>query len=207
VLVTGKAGLHVTGTGAKLRLRNSVVAAGTDALHVEPGETARPRLNVQCFLERVTVAARQAVLHLGDAPRLDVPAEPVVVQARASAFLGPFAAPPPPTLLAVEGNALARGLLVWQGEGSVYDRRLGRDVAVLTAPQRAAAWARLGGRAWERQQQFDLALTRTLDWDKPQLDALALPLKPPGPGEERPGADLEALGLVKKPGKPTKPSR
>lgn len=213
VLVSGKSALHVTGSGARVRLRQSVAVCGGEAIFYEPGPAARPRLATTFALEHTTVAARRAVARVADAPNLGVPAEPAVVLAHDSAFLNPFAdAGPAPTLLAFEGNALARGLLVWQGEHSVYDKRLGRDVGVAAGaavrPHAGLSWARLGGPAWESRQLLDLSLTRAYDWRKEAFDALALPpLKPP-PGETKkvaPGADLESLRLLKPPEKPRKP--
>jgi hypothetical protein len=156
-------------------------------------------MNVHAFLENVTVAARGAVLRLDDAPQLGVPAEPIVVRTRACAFLQPFSdAPLPPTLLAVAERALGRGLLVWQGEGNAFDKRMGREVQSLSGgvsrPQPGLTWPRLFGSAWERQQIFDVVATSTIDWGNPRLDRLAVPGKPP-----QPGADLEFLGLAKKP--------
>lgn len=212
VLVSGKTVLHVRGGGAHLRLAQCVLVSSGDALHLDPGPRAAPRLDLTCALEQTTLAANRSVVHLTDAPHLATVVEPMVVTAQASAFLNPFPDAPTATLLAVEGQALARGLLGWQGENSVYDRRLAREVLQLTTPERkpyaGPGWAALGGSAWSRGQVFDLPLTRTLDWERLPLERLALPALKPVPGEGKrphPGADLEALGLVKPPEKPRKP--
>jgi serine/threonine-protein kinase len=195
VLVSGKSAVHVVGGGARLRLRQSLILAADDALHFEPAETAKGRLDVQCLLDQTTVAARHVAVRLGDAPQVEGPVvEPIVMDTRYSAFLNPFAGAAP-ALLAADGGALARGLLVWQGGGNAFDKRL------------APGWAKLWGRSWERRQALDLPLKATLDLGKPELDRLAVPpgLVKPLPGEEKrppPGADLELLGLAKKPTKP-----
>jgi serine/threonine-protein kinase len=206
VLVSARSVLHVPGGGARLLVRQCVLLAAEDGLYFEPGPTAKARLDVQCFLENTTVAARRAALRLGDAPQLEGPVEPIVLEARFSAFLNPLTdAPSPPSPLAVDGAALSRGLLVWRGVGNAFDKRLGRDVLPKLAG--APGWARLWGRAWERRQALDVPLTRTLDLAKPELERLAVPasLVKPVPGEDRPptpGADFERLGLLKKPAKP-----
>ena len=206
LLVTGKTGLHLIGTGARVRLRQCVVLCGTDALFFEVGPAARSALNLQCALENSTLAAQRAVIHLADAPQLAVLLEPIVLQGRASAFLNPFTAlPAPPVVLAVEGNALNRGLLTWQGEGNVFDRRLSTALGLLPSQAPAAspvtrtAW---WGRSWERRQVLDLTLARTVDWNKLQFNRLELPRRKSvgedGQPKVVPGADLELLGLVEK---------
>jgi hypothetical protein len=209
VLVTGKAGVHLSGSGARLRLRQSVLLCGTDAVHVEPG-AGRPRLDLTCFLENVTAAAQRAAFRLGDVPEGSTGTDPVVVHARACAFLNPFAPPAPaPAVLAVDGNALGRGLLVWQGEGNVYDKRLAGEVLSLphgggsARPETGPKWASLWDTAWRRRQTWELPVTATVDWDGPDPSRLTLPAVPGLPrGESKPGADLELLGLLKKPARP-----
>jgi hypothetical protein len=205
VLLTGKSAVHIVGGGARLLFRQCVIVSGDDGLHFEPGETAKSRLDVQCLLEQTTVAARHAAVRLSDAPKLQGPVEPIVLEGRFAAFLNPFADAPGATLLAADDAALSRGLLVWQGEGNGFDKRLARDVQPRVAG--APGWPQLWGRAWERRQALDLALKGTIDLSKPELGRLALPagLIKPQPGEEKrppPGADFELLGLTKKPAKP-----
>jgi serine/threonine-protein kinase len=205
VLLSGKSAIHVVGSGARLLLRQSVIVSSDDALHFEPGETAKARLDVQCLLEQTTVAARHAAVRLSDAPKLQGPVEPIVMEGRFAAFLNPFADAPGATLLAADDAALSRGLLVWQGEGNAFDKRLARDVQPKVSG--APGWAHLWGRTWERRQALDLPLKNTIDLGKPDFGRLALPagLIKLQPGEEKrppPGADFELLGLTKKPAKP-----
>jgi serine/threonine-protein kinase len=205
ILTSGKSALCVAGGGARLLLRQSVVLSGDDGLVFEPGETAKSRLDVQCLLEQTTVAARRAALRLGDAPKLEGPVEPIVMEARFSAFLNPFSDAPGATLLAADGGALPRRLLVVQGGGNAFDKRLSPDVLPKVAG--SPGWVKLWGRAWERRQALDLPLKNTIDLAKPDLGRLALPAGAvkPQPGEEKrtpPGADFELLGLAKKAPKP-----
>ncbi len=204
VLVTGKSAVHIVGGGARLLLRKSVVLSSDDAFHIEPEETAKARLDVQCLLEQTTVAARHAAVWLSDAPKLEGPVEPIVMETRFSTFLNPFSDAPGATLLVADDGALGRGLLAWQGGGNAFDKRLDRDVLPKVAG--APGWAKLWGRAWERKQSLELPIKGTLDLAKLELDRLALPagLVKPQPGEEKrppPGADFELLGLTKKPAK------
>ncbi|HKI32518.1 MAG TPA: serine/threonine-protein kinase [Gemmataceae bacterium] len=198
VLVSGRSCADVGGGGARLRLQQCVILSGDDAIHFDPGATAKARLDVQCLLDQTTVAARHAVVRLSDAPQLEGSVEPIVMETRSCTFLNPFTDAPGATLLVAEDGALSRGLLVWQGGGNAFDKRLAAG---------APAWAKLWGRSWERHQTLDVPLKGTIDLGKPELDRLALPpglIKPP-PGEEKrppPGADFELLGLMKKPAKP-----
>src|SRR5262249_38878228 len=123
------------------------------------------------------------------------------VQSRDSAFLNPFAEKPNRAgLLLYDGEALSRGLLVWQGEGDVYDRRLyfgarGARALLPDKPEDHAVWARLWGSYGVRRPVLDLPLTRLLGPGRWQLDRLALPA-----GR---GADLVLLD-IKKPAKPAR---
>jgi serine/threonine-protein kinase len=191
VLVSGRSCVALVGGGARARLRQCVLLSADDGLHFDPGA----QLDVQCLLEQTTVAARHAAVRLSDAPQAPGPVEPMVLETRSSAFVNPFADAPAATLLAPEGGALGRGLLVWQGGGNAFDKRL--------APGATTLW----GRAWERRQALDVPMKGTIDLGKPELDRLAVPpgLVRPQPGEEKrppPGADFELLGLTKKPAKP-----
>src|SRR5207253_167885 len=107
----------------------------------------------------------------------------ILLETRSSAFVNPFA-DPPPTLLAADEGSLARGLLVWQGGGSAFDKRLAPDI--LPKAEGVPPFAQLWGRAWERRQIWDVPLTRKLDLEKMDLEALVLPASvvKPLPGEE-----------------------
>jgi hypothetical protein len=210
VLVSGKNGLQVSGTGARLALHQSVVVTGGDALSFEP-KTAEAKMNLSCEFDHTTVAVQGAVLRLGTVTGTDLPLEPLVVQAQASAFLAPFAGQRS-GLLVCEGESLARGLLVWQGVSNVYDKRLHSFITLADEspqrPQPFTAWTRLWGPMNERHAFVNVPLTSTWKWEPLRWEPLMLPeIKPPsgsGASKPRPGADLAALGLLPKPVKPMK---
>jgi hypothetical protein len=105
----------------------------------------------------------------------------------------------PAALLAYTKVALQRGLVCWQAEGNVYDRRLyayatavGADGKPLRPdkPQPYAVWEGVWGPA-DRKAVLDMPLRAALDLEKLPLDRLALP---PYPGlKDRPGADFGRL--------------
>jgi serine/threonine-protein kinase len=210
VLLSGKAGIHLGGSGAGAALRGCLLLCGGDAVQLEPGWSAKPRLGIQCLLEQTTVAAKEAVLRLGDAPDVGVPAEPAVMQTKSCALLNPFAAgkdqPARAGLLRYEGDALARGLLVWRSEGDVFDKRLQYAAAPAAGPLPDKAephtlWTRLWGTPGDVQAFLDLPPSRPFDGATPQFDRLVLPPWTRFMGHP-PGADLARLGLLKKPKKP-----
>jgi eukaryotic-like serine/threonine-protein kinase len=200
VLVSGRAGVVLQGPGARLLLRQSLVVAGTEALQLLPGPGFKGRPDVQCLLEQVTFAAREAVVRLGDVPAGAV-REPAVVQARDCAYLNPFLGKPKAGLLRFEGDALPRGLLLWQGEREAFDRRLYFSAAPAGAPlpdksEGHGPWAQLWGTPGARDPRPDLVLYRTFDARRWPLERLlGLPA-----GR---GADLRLLGIgAKRSGRP-----
>lgn len=173
-------------------------------------------LNVQLTADHCTFAAREEAFFLDDVPvKLTPPdffwpvvADPVLVQTKDCAFLNPFAdkegKAAPAALLAYTGVAAQRGLLCWQAEGNVYDKRLYAFAAAVGAdgkplrpekPQAYATWERLWGPA-ERKPVLDVPLKATLDLEKLALDQLALPAHPAL--KEKPGADLARLTAARK---------
>jgi serine/threonine-protein kinase len=180
VLVSGHAAVEVRGAGARLVLRQSLLVCGADALHFVPGAALRDRAAVGCLLERVTVAAKGATVRLDDAPAAGVVRDPVVLQTLHCAFLNPFMDRPNRAgLLLCEGDALARGLLVWQSDGDTYDRRLLFGAATAGAlPARAEpfdAWARLWGSNGVRGPGHGVPLRANFDLKRWPLERLAVP--------------------------------
>jgi hypothetical protein len=203
VLLSGKECICTRGAGGRLRLQNCVIVAGSDAIRVEPG--APPTgLRPTCILEHNSVAARGAVLHLSDLSGPAARIEPLVVQARANAFLDPFGGPHRPGVLLYDGQALPHGLVLWQGEANLYDEQLHYFVSSDRAAemkQKFVVWERLWGSAGERPPERLLAIsrpeTRTLDLDRPLLNRLEVQSLLPRETGTLPGADLEQLGLLK----------
>jgi serine/threonine-protein kinase len=206
VLVCGKTCIRTDGIGARIAARQCVLVSATDAIVLAP-TTARARLNLSCELDHASVAAQRSVVRLFAAAGTETPFEPLVVQAQACAFLAPFAGQRS-GVLTWEEDALARGILVWQGEGNVFDKRLhfyGVGADVPERPQPFSVWSRLWGPVNEQRPFLNLALTNTLKWEPLQPERLVLPeIKPVESGQPkpRPGADLAALGLLPKPSKP-----
>ncbi len=179
--------------------------------------------NVELTADHVTFAAKETVFYVDDVPvKLDAPpylwpviADPVLLQMKHCVFLNPFtdkdakdpkeAKPSPAALLEFSGEALRRGLVCWQGEGNVYDRRLHAFAMMVAAdgkpvrdykPQPTAVWERLWGPA-DHSANFDVPFKTTLDLEKLPLEQLALPATPVL--KEKPGADLtKLLGIKKK---------
>lgn len=203
MLASGNTCIHTIGVGARVRLRNCVVVAGQDAIHLDPGNKAKPRLNNQCFLDSCTVAARRAVARLTDVSDL-IPLEPFVVQTHSCLFLDPFTGPDSEAgLLVHEGDALVRGLFVWQGDLNGYDRRMPGYFSAIPRtgprpPQSHPLWARLWGSAGDRAALVLDLKGRTFDLDKLPLESLALPSALRPKRAEPLGADLQRLRLLKK---------
>ncbi|HKI30769.1 MAG TPA: serine/threonine-protein kinase [Gemmataceae bacterium] len=168
-------------------------------------------LNMQLTADHCTFAAKEAEFHVDDVPvRVDaqpylwpVVADPVLVQTKDCAFLNPFAdkdgKAAQAVLLSFSGVALQRGVLCWQGEGDVYDKRLyayvttvGKDGKPVRSekPQGYAAWERLWGPA-DAKAILEVSPKRTLDPEKLQLDQLALTAQ--AGLKEKPGADVTKL--------------
>jgi serine/threonine-protein kinase len=206
LLQTNKEVFKISGTGARVQLRQSALIAGGDVLRFQFGPTPTPRLNVQCFLEHNSVALRRALLNVPDAAGVPLVTMPVLVRAEANVFLDPFSEMPrQASLLRFEGTAISRGVLLWQGKDNGYDQRL-HAFAVradgLEEVPSLKVWTRLWGTPGEQQPL-------RLEW--PTGPAWTFPLETPFParltlpptmtthlGNLRPGADLAALGFEKK---------
>ncbi len=204
VLMSAGNVLRVQGTGARLRLHQCAVLGPGHALQFDASLVVKRRLNVQCLLERNTIAAAHGVLDVKDTPFLAAADEPIVVQADANVFLNPFVEMPwQPALLRGQGEALARGLLLWQGRGNAYDsKRLQAYVAAeddhAPARQEYAVWARLWGKVHEERPllvEWPALEPWTFSFLRPQLDCLRLPPTV----QAAVGADLARIGMRKMP--------
>jgi serine/threonine-protein kinase len=211
VLVSGRDGVRLSGVGARLLLRQSVLVAGGDGLHLDPGPRWAGRANAQCVLDHTTIAVRRSVVHLDDvsSPSPTPPSDSAVVRSQDCAFLAPFAEKSIPSgMIAFEKTALAHGLLVWRGDGDVFDKRLTFAAAPLSSPpdkeELLPTWTRLWGSNGEGRPAAEATLNKTFTTVPWPLDRLALPkLRDDDSADKRPpGADLGQLGLLKKPTKP-----
>lgn len=212
VLVSAHDALAIAGIGARVLLTQTLLIAGGDALHLalDPDFTRQAsaggtgvspvggtgKANVQCLLDRTTVAARGAVLYLPDVQHTEPPAEPVIVQSRDCGFVNLFGRTHRPSLVRYMGEALAHGLLIWQSENDGFDHRLwfGAIDTATPLPQRPedhASWLALWGSPGLRRARLDVYLFRTLDAERWPLERLA--------GWKVPGANLDKLGLSRKP--------
>ncbi len=208
VLISGRDGVQLRGIGARLLVRQSVLVAAGDALHLDPGLGWLGRANNLCVLEQSTIAVRRSVVHLEDAKEATdaPPAEPFVIRSRACAYVNPFAEKSVQAagMLVFEKSALAHGLLVWQGESDAFGKRLTFAAAPFSAlpdkEEGRAAWTRLWGSTGDRRPADDVKSPKPFDASPWALDRLALP-KPTSP-DMRIGADLGLLRIGKKPAKP-----
>jgi len=216
ILVSGRDAIAIEGIGARLLLAQTLVIAGDYAIRLalDPDFTRKAsssrgagvssvggRANVQCLLDHVTVAARDAVLYLPDVKHTGPLADPVVLQSHDCGFVNLFSLAHRPGLVRYEGEALARGLLVWQSENDAFDRRLWFGAVCASAPlpdkqEDHASWLALWGSPGLRRAQLDLLLFRTLDGERWSLEQRLA-------GWKAPGANLDKLGLSRKP--PSKP--
>jgi hypothetical protein len=208
--VSGRQAIVLNGIGARLAVYQSVIVTKGEAIFFDPGNT-RTKMNISCELTHVTLAAQGPIVRIGPVAGRDIPLEPLIIQSRECAFLAPFAEAQSGVLLC-EGEALARGAVIWQGERNLFDRRLRSYVWIAddapSGSQPFALWTRIWGPANEKMPLINLPLTNALKWDSLQLDRLLLSeIKLPqgtGSANMRPGADLAALGLLPKSSKPIK---
>jgi serine/threonine protein kinase len=207
LLVSSRNAIAIEGIGARALLRQTLLIAGDDAIRLvlDPDFTSKSsgsgssgKANVQCLLDHATIAARGAVLHVSDVKQAGPPDDPVIVQSDDCGFVNLFAGRAHrPSLVRYEGEALAHGLLVWQSENDAFDRRLWFG-AVSTArplpdkPEDHASWIGLWGSPGLRRAQLDVLQARTLDGERWSLEQRLA-------GWKFPGANLDKLGLVRKP--------
>lgn len=237
VLASGRGCLQVEGSNAQIQVHNCVFIAAAEAFTLNPGPPpdyrgllapllphwnlllaagvplpARQRVGVQCLLERNTFALRGPLVRLKDGPDFVPPlSDPYLIQARANLFVTPFAdGSSLAGLLLSEGQALCRGLLVWQGEANAFDKRLHYRTAGIDKlpgkPQPAEVWVQTWGSPGERNSQtVDLPPDeRKLELDFPKLEALAFPSLRARFKTVVPGSDLPQVAPIKRPAKGSK---
>ncbi len=200
-LHAGKPLIELKGTGARLVCRGCLLYALEEGVALDLGALATARPDVLALFDHNTIAVRQAFLnlHCQDAP---AGCQPVVVQAQGNYFLDPSPDEPHQAcLLRITGESLARGLLLWQGQGNVFarDRLHGYYAAGGAAPakQAFADWMQLVGPLGETESiQVTAIAGKNFNLDQPAYERLQMP--PSVRLEPMPGADLAKLGLIKK---------
>ena len=213
VLASARDVLSLRGIGARVLIAQSLLIAGEDVIHLtldpdfnqktvnsggNDGGQAAGKANVQCLLDHATISARGAVVHLPEVKQPGPLEEPVVVRSHDCGFVNLFVGRTPrPGLVEYEGDALAQGLLIWQSENDAFDRRVWfgivcKDKPLPEKPEDHASWMALWGSPGLRRAQLDLLVYRTLDGDRWSLDQRLA-------GWKAPGANLERLGLSRKP--------
>jgi serine/threonine-protein kinase len=206
VLLSGKGVVQASGAPVNLYARQSVFLSLEDALQLDLTALA-DATPTTCLIENNTWALRQALLSVRSGPEVPDRPDLVVVQAVANYFTDPFGANPVAScLLRAPEPVLARGLLLWQGKGNAFDRRLDSFLSVSgqapSAKQSLADWLNVWGRTGESDPltvEPGSSAKAVVSVDAPQLDRLALPREVrPEPGHPLPGADLVRLGLQKK---------
>ncbi len=121
--------VKMSGNGSTLRVQNSLLLAGEDAVVYEPGALAGP-LNLHCVLDHDTIAAQRAAMRIQDVTAGVLPLDPFPVQSRGCIFLNPFGELPIRAgLLAFEDQALPHGIASWQADANAYDKQLGYALA------------------------------------------------------------------------------
>ena len=213
-LVSARDGVQVQGAGARVLLTQTLLIAGENGIRLalNPANasassssapaTFADKANVQYLLDHATVSAREAVIFVPDFRSPRPLAEPLIVQTHDSSFLNLFGRTIRTSLMRCEGEALARGHVLWQSERDAFDRRIWFAAAPAVGPlpdrpEERSSWLALWGTPGLRRPVLDLNVVRTLDADRWSLDRLI--------GLKVPGADLERLGIGAKPMK--KPSR
>ena len=130
-------------------------------------------------------------------------ADPWMVRANNNLFLAPFGDKGiRPNLLFIEPNSMSHGLLVWQGDGNGYNKRLSQMLNSASGSLSHEAWSMLWGpQGHRRPLLLEMPPDKTFDFTSPRFEMLALP------EAERnrikgslPGADLDRLGLLPKGG-------
>lgn len=218
VLVSGRTCVYNVRAGGLIRIQQTVLVAGTDAIQIGLGDTTRSRLQTACVLEHDTFAVKRTVLSMEDAKALQtVPVEPVIVQANENQYLNPFApGANPAALLRFDDKALAHGVLSWRGAKDLCDKRLLLCSAPSSWPLPDPKSPRFGGSVDEQDLQVVDLTFRKLELDQleradKRLDRtlLAAPLtlpasvKPRG-SETLPGADLTQLRIGTKSTRPVR---
>jgi hypothetical protein len=203
VVAGGPDAVHLHGVGARLVARSSLLVSGADAVNVDARPGFHGAANTQVQFTDTTLAARHAVLHVVDLSTEFTLTDPILVQSTRSAFLGAFLRTDKPCLLAAEEQALAHGVVLWQGESDALDSRLSAGVSLVAGPTAPLAdWSRLWGPLGLAHPLTPLTMPdQRLEGDKP-LEGKPWPLERlllPAALRKSAGANLVKLRIVKGP--------
>jgi serine/threonine protein kinase len=180
VFLTGASFVSLEGAAASMRCNQSLVLALDDAVVLKPGEfDAPPSASVR--FDNNTLVLDKAFLRIHAPPRPPGSSPPIPIHSLDNYFSGTTPGGNA-LLLRAEGDALARGLIAWHGDGNAFDPAAfpravawGRDASSKPFPQ---AWADIWGHAAER----DLLLVpakqpplKALNLEQPNFDRFILP--------------------------------
>jgi serine/threonine-protein kinase len=123
ILITEGAGLRAVVGRGMIALSNCAIAAGTDAIQLEPSRVARGRFDADLWLGRCTIASEKNVVRLGPWPGLGTgPDWPWLITTDHCAFLGTYDRRVSETaLLRADEEAMAGGTVFWQATGDAYE--------------------------------------------------------------------------------------
>jgi eukaryotic-like serine/threonine-protein kinase len=201
VLLCGKPLIELKNPGARLRCRGCLLYALGDVVAIDVSALTTSRPDLIALFENNTIALRRGFVQVRcfEGPSA---CQPIVLQTQANYFIDPFVDEPRQAcLVKLSADSLARGLLLWQGQGNVFARdRLAAYCVTAETPvakQSFKEWEQLTGPVGETDSIFVDALpAKAFAADQPTYDRLALP--PTLRRDPMPGADLAKLGLVKK---------
>lgn len=122
ILITGAAALRAELGRGLVALSHCAVAAGTDAILLNPGRVARGRFEADLWLGRCTLFSERNIIRLGPWPGVAPgPDRPWLITSDHCAFLDTYDRRASETaLLRVDEEAMAGGALFWQANGDAY---------------------------------------------------------------------------------------
>jgi len=199
VLHANRCLVDLDGSNFALWVKNSVLLAGDDAVHLMSSGTPRP--STFLLFEDNTFAVRKSFLKIDVPPEASYPIEPILVQATRNYFLDPYTATPrQAALLTMPGEEIALGRVLWQGQDNGMEESRWQAFWAGGAKSSAAAWRSwwgpLGERGWKTVVPAPSA--KTFPVDAPAFDRLLLPPPHRIGAASNFGADLIRLGLVRK---------
>lgn len=201
VLVSGKKGIEMIGTGIRLHLQDSLLATGEEAIELAPGKDVQPGAQVFCSLDRCTLGSRGKVFSIQEAEEAAFRTHPIMIQTTSCAFIQPFPKNEelPDVLIHAGGTTLERGQVIWQSEGDAFDGRwtrpLGSGAGSGHHPLKQEEWEAILGSPSFRKPTLDVQfLAAFVPGRWPLGELRTRPTIPPMPRKW--GADLYQLGII-----------